>query len=95
MELRARLGQILDRASAGEHITVARDGHPVAALVSYEEGLRLEGSLAENLARSLAALDRLDGFRERMAVEHPKTLDGPDAATAVRLERGRDDPSRS
>jgi hypothetical protein len=40
---------------------VVRDGHPVAALVSYEEGLRLEGSLAENLARSLAALDHHDG----------------------------------
>jgi len=49
----------------------------------------------KKLARSLAALDRLDRFRERMAVEHPKTLEGPDAATAVRLERGRDDSSRS
>jgi prevent-host-death family protein len=89
--LRARLGEILDRASAGERIVVERDHRPVAVLVSPEDAARLEPDEAERVARNVAALDRLAAFRERMAQEHPWPDDAPDAVTAVRDERARDD----
>ncbi len=90
--LRARLGEILDRASGGERIVIERDHRPVAVLVSPEDAARLEPDQQERIARSLAALDRLDALRERLAREHPWPADAPDAVTAVRLDRSRDDP---
>jgi prevent-host-death family protein len=93
--LRARLGEILDRASAGERIVVERDHKPIAVLVSPEDAGRLEPNEDERLARNLAALDRLAAFRERMAQEHPWPDDAPDAVTAVRDERARDDRARA
>ena len=36
MELRRRLGEILDAAAAGEPITIERDGRPMAVLVTPE-----------------------------------------------------------
>jgi prevent-host-death family protein len=92
--LRARLGEILDRASAGERIVVERDHKPIAVLVSPEDAARLEPDEAERVARNVAALDRLATFRERMAQEHPWPEDAPDAATSVRDERARDDRQR-
>ncbi|CAN5520375.1 hypothetical protein BH20CHL6_BH20CHL6_04140 [soil metagenome] len=92
LDLRRKLGQILDEASAGERIVIERDRRPLAVLVSYEVGMRLGESAEERRQRALAALDRLDRFRERMALEHPETLNGPDAATLIRWERSRDDP---
>ncbi len=89
--LRARLGEILDRASAGERILIERDHRPIAVLVSPEDAARLEPDEAEQIARSLAALDRLGAFRERMAREHPWPDDAPDAVTAIREERARND----
>lgn len=91
--LRARLGEILDRASSGERIVVERGHRPIAVLVSPEDAARLEPDEAERVARNIAALDRLAAFRERMALEHPWPEDAPDAVTAVRGERGRDDRS--
>jgi len=90
--LRARLGEILDRASAGEQILIERDHKPIAVLVSPEDAARLEPNEQEKVTRSLAALDRLDALRERLAREHPWPADAPDAVTAVRLDRSRDDP---
>jgi prevent-host-death family protein len=87
MDLRRRMGEILDRASAGERIVVERDRRPLAVLVPYEDAIRLEESPAAARARALAALDRLDAFAQRMAVEHPTTDGPPDAATAVREDR--------
>jgi prevent-host-death family protein len=37
MDLRRRLGEILDAASAGESIPIERDRRPLACLVSVEE----------------------------------------------------------
>lgn len=34
-ELRNRGGQVVDRVAAGEHVTVTRDGRPVAELRPY------------------------------------------------------------
>ena len=38
MDMRKRLGEILDAASAGERILIERDHKPLAYLVSVEEG---------------------------------------------------------
>lgn len=67
MDLRARMGELLDQASAGEHIVVERGRRPMAVLVPYEDALRLQASPEEARARALAALDRLDGLARRMA----------------------------
>ena len=84
MELRARLGEMLDAASAGERIVIERGHRPLAVLVSREDAERLAPK-DERIARSLTALDRLEALRIRL---HRR---GPDAATAVRAERSRDD----
>ena len=67
MELRARMGELLDLASAGEHIVVERGHRPLAALVPYEDALRLQATPGEARARALAALDRLDDLAARAA----------------------------
>jgi len=87
MQLRQKLGEILDRASAGERIVIERDHRPLAVLVSYEEGMKLAGTDEERRARGLAALERLDRFRERMAREHPEILEGPSAVEIIRQMR--------
>jgi prevent-host-death family protein len=89
-DLRARLGEILDRASAGERIVIERDHRPLALLVPIEDGARLEPDEQERIARSLAALDRLDTLRERLSREHAWSKDAPDPVTAVRRDRDRD-----
>jgi prevent-host-death family protein len=86
MDLRRRMGEVLDRASAGEHILVERDHRPLAVLVPYEDALKLQDSPDVARTRALAALDRLEAFARRIAVEHPAT-DMPDAATLIREER--------
>ena len=67
MDLRARMGELLDLASAGEHIVVERGRRPLAVLVPYEDALRLQASPEEARARALAALDRLDALATRLA----------------------------
>ena len=92
LDLRKKLGEILDRAAAGERIVVERDRRALAMLVSYEEGQRLEEAPEERRRRLEAALERLDEFRIRMAREHPEWTEGPDAVTLIRQDRSRDDP---
>jgi prevent-host-death family protein len=92
MMLRARLGEILDAASAGERIVIERDHKPMALLVPYEDASRLEPDEQERLARNLAALDHLDALRERLARERVFDPKAPDAVTAIREDRARDDP---
>jgi len=87
LELRGKLGELLDAASAGERIVIERDRRPMAVLVSLEDAHRLDDDREERRRRSLAALDRLDRFRERMAREHPEERDRPDGATVIRQER--------
>lgn len=87
LELRGKLGELLDAASAGERIVIERDRRPMAVLVSVEDANRLEDDREERRKRAIAALDRLDLYRERMAREHPEELGGPDAATVIREER--------
>ncbi len=82
MELRRRMGEILDAASAGERILVERDRRPLAVLISYEDALRLEEPPAVARARALAALDRLHGLALRMGGDPSIS-----AAEAVRADR--------
>lgn len=91
MDMRKRLGEILDAASAGERILIERDHRPLAYLVSVEEGRRLGASTDETRRRRFAALDRLEVFAEEMAKKYPPQPGDPDAATAVRMDRDRDD----
>jgi prevent-host-death family protein len=88
MDLRRRLGEILDAASAGESITIERDGRPMAVLVSPEAAARIDESERARIERGLAALDRLDAFRERMARLYPDPDDG--LTTVEWLQRERD-----
>ena len=81
------MGEVLDRASAGERIVIERDRRPLAVLVPFEDALRLTDSPDAAKARSLAALDRLEEFARRMAAEHPEVMTLPDAARIVRDER--------
>jgi antitoxin (DNA-binding transcriptional repressor) of toxin-antitoxin stability system len=91
MDLRRSLGSILDAASAGERFIVERDHRPLAMIVSIEEGSRLEDSAEERRARILAALDRGDEFRARMARKYPPMPGDLDAAAAIRADRDRDE----
>jgi prevent-host-death family protein len=92
MDLRRRLGEILDAASAGEPITIERDGRPMAVLVTPEAAARIDQSERARIERGLAALDRLDAFRERMARLHPDPDDGLTTVEWLRRERqARDD----
>lgn len=83
------MGELLDRASAGEHIVVERDRRPLAVLVPYEDALRLQDPPDAARARALAALDRLEELARRMAAERPDLVDLPDAAGVMRDERAR------
>ncbi len=92
MDMRKKLGEILDAASAGERILIERDHRPLAYLVSVEDGQRLSATADEIRRRRLAALDRLLAFAEEMRIKYPPQPDDPDAETAVRLDRDRDEP---
>jgi len=92
-ELRQRLGEILDAASAGETILIARDHRPLAYLVSYEDGGRLIGRDEDKIARQLQALDELVTFSEEWRRERGPDPDAMGAAELVRWDRDhRDDP---
>ena len=87
-QLRARLGDALDRASAGERIVIERDHHAIAAIVPIEDAQRLEGHSEEALKRKIAAMERM---RERAQLMKGRAIeedDGvPDAASLVRWDR--------
>jgi antitoxin (DNA-binding transcriptional repressor) of toxin-antitoxin stability system len=88
LDLRRSLGRILDEASAGERFVIERDHRPMAMLVSVEDGGRLEEDADARIARMDAALDRLAQLGDRLRKRYP---DGPDAATAVRMDRDERD----
>jgi prevent-host-death family protein len=84
-ELRARLGEALNRASAGERILIERDHRPLAVLVTPEDAARLEESAEERARRMARALERLAAFSERMARVESSTE--RDSAALVREDR--------
>lgn len=87
LDVRARFGQVLDEAAAGERFIVERAGLPVAAIVPLRD---LEASDPERIrARRLAAVDQL--VRMRAADRRPR----PTAEEIVGwIRRDRDDPAR-
>jgi len=89
LDLRRSLGRILDEASAGERFVIERDHRPMAMLVSVEDGRRLDEDAEARRARMERAFDRLAALGDRIRERMP---DAPDAVTAIRSERDRDDP---
>jgi antitoxin (DNA-binding transcriptional repressor) of toxin-antitoxin stability system len=88
-DMRKRLGEILDAASAGERILIERDHRPIAWLVSPEDGRRFDEDKQARIARSLAALDRLEELSKRLAAEYPPPNDGLTEAEWLAAERER------
>lgn len=88
-DMRRRLGEILDAASAGERILIERDHRPLAVLVSIEDAERLDEGRQASIERKLAALDRLAAFAERMREEPPDPGDGLTTVEWLRRERER------
>lgn len=78
MDMRKRLGEILDAASAGERILIERDHRPLAYLVSVEDAERLDPDPDELLKQRLDALDRLVALGDRM---HGKDFEPDDGLT--------------
>lgn len=71
---------------------ITRNHRPVAVLVSPEDGSRLGEPDEDVVQRRLAALKRIEALAQRNARDFPRRPGDPDAATAVRLDRDRDDP---
>lgn len=83
LEVRARFGQVLDEAAAGERFIVERAGAPVAAIVPLRD-LELNDPEAVR-ARRLDAVAQLRRIGER----HRRRLGPVDAAALVRDDRDR------
>ncbi len=87
-QLRARLGEALDRASAGERIVIERDHHLIAAIVPLEDVQQLEGKSEEAMLRRLAAMADIEERAERMKRLDPPDPEDPwDSASMVRWDR--------
>lgn len=71
---------------------VVRDHHPLAMLVSIEDGNRLDGSAEEVMKRRMEAIDRIEARSELLARTHPRPPGVPEAVELIRQERSRDDP---
>lgn len=89
-DLRKRLGEILDAASAGERFLIERDRKPLAVLVSVEAGQRLDEAAEELRGRRLAALDRLEELARQIEDRQPRG-EQLNAVAAVRADRERDE----
>lgn len=93
-ELRQKLGEILDAASAGEKILIERDHRPLAYLVSVEDVRTLE-TQDEDIERELAALDALIAIGREWRQAHPARLGEMTAEETVRWDRDHRDEEKS
>lgn len=92
MDMRKRLGEILDAASAGEMILIERDHKPLAYLISYEEGQRTAARDEKKIKRQLQALDEMVEFGKAWRRDHPPQPGDLSAAEWIRWDRDhRDD----
>lgn len=81
LEVRAKFGQVLDEAAAGERFVVERAGAPVAAIVPLRD---LEATDPEQVrARRLAAIAEL----RRIGSRTRRRLGAGDWAALIREER--------
>jgi prevent-host-death family protein len=88
LDLRKRLGELLDAASAGERILIERDHRPMAVLVSVEDAGRLADlgeTREERMRRYEEAVVRLEALAERMAARRPPGA--PSGVEAIRMDR--------
>jgi len=86
-DLRKRLGEILDAASAGERILIERDHRPLAYLLSVEDGKRIDEDREAKIQRSLNALDAVEELRERLSRAYSPPDDGLTEAAWLHQER--------
>lgn len=85
LEVRAKFGQVLDEAAAGERFVVERAGAPVAAIVPLRD---LEAADPEQVrARRLAAVDRLQASR---ALDRGTRMTPEEIVVMIRQDRDRD-----
>lgn len=82
LEVRARFGQVIDEAAAGERIVIERGGQPIAALVSLADLAALDPAAERD--RRLAALAALVRGAETGGAKR-----GPSASLLIRSERDR------
>ena len=92
-ELRQKLGEILDAASAGEKILIERDHRPLAYLVSVEDVRTLETEDAE-VERELAALDALIAIGLEWRKTRPPKPGEMTAEETVRWDRDHRDEEK-
>lgn len=85
-DLRQKLGEMLDAASAGEKILIERDHKPIAFLVSVDEVRALEAE-DEAVEKELAALDALIAIGDEWRRTHPHQPDELTAEETVRADR--------
>jgi prevent-host-death family protein len=94
MDMRKKLGEILDAASAGEQILIERDNKPLAYLVSVEDGQRLDPDREERIKRRLVALDALVEMGKEYRREHPWQEGDMTAAEWIRWDRDHRDEEK-
>jgi len=92
-ELRQKLGEILDAASAGEKILIERDHRPLAYLVSVEDVRTLQ-TQDEEVERELAALDALIAIGHEWRQAHPPEPGAMTAEETVRWDRDHRDEEK-
>ena len=88
-ELRQKLGEILDAASAGETILIKRDHMPLVYLLADEDGEGLAGRGENRIASERQALDALVEYGNRWHRQRDSGPGGEGAAGWVRWT-GRD-----
>ncbi len=76
MDMRKRLGEILDAASAGERILIERDHRPLAYLISVEDAQRLDPDREQLLAQRIEAIEKLKALGREMREKYPEPDDG-------------------
>ena len=89
MDMRKRLGEILDAASAGERILIERDHRPLAYLVSVEDAARLDPDREELLARRIAVMDRMLARGAALREKYPDPDDGLTTSEWIRQDHLR------
>ena len=94
MDMRKKLGEILDAASAGERILIERDQKPLAYLVSVEDGQRLDPDRHERIKRQLEALDALVEMGKEYRRAHPWQEGDMTAAERTRSDRDHRDEEK-
>jgi len=92
-ELRQKMGEILDAASAGEKILIERDHRPLAYLVSVEDVRALEAE-DDQIEQELAALDALVAIGREWRRMHPHQPGEMTAEETVRWDRDHRDEEK-